>query len=287
MIDFLKKAVVVNIKSLKRNFRKGSLPDFIIIGAQKSGTTALYEYISQHPGIITASRKEVHFFDRPLSRHKGISWYKKFFPNLSYKCALEDNLGHKVMSGEATGAYLFHPLVPQLIYQLVTNQEHKLKFIVLLREPISRAFSHYNHNLRYPNREQKSFHEAIILEDDRISGEIEKLRMDSNYHPTKLLRYSYAKRGFYMEQLERWMQYFDKQDFLIVPSLELLKNPNETTNSVFEFLQLPKYQALLTNPRHVGDYKKDHILPETYNFLKSKLENENLKLNKFLGKKFW
>jgi hypothetical protein len=73
MIDFFKKAVVVNIKSLKRNFRKGSLPDFIIIGAQKSGTTALYEYISQHPGIITTSRKEVHFFDRPCQFFQKIT----------------------------------------------------------------------------------------------------------------------------------------------------------------------------------------------------------------------
>ena len=129
------------------------LPDFLVLGAQKAGTTALYAYLRWHPGITGPSWKEVSFFDRHWWR--GPAWYRGQFPLRS---------GTRLV-GEASPSYLFHPLAPERVRALVPDA----RLVALVRDPVARAYSHYQHEVAL-GREPLSFEDALAAEPERTRG---------------------------------------------------------------------------------------------------------------------
>lgn len=212
------------------------LPNFIIVGASKSGTTTLYDYITAHPDVASASFKEVHFFDRNHNFKRGISHYRAQFPTIAQ--AHYHKLLHQksLVTGEASPLYLFHPLAPKRIAEAVPN----VKLIALLRNPVERAYSQYQMNLRR-GVESLSFKEAIEKEKDRLLGEREKIENDENYTSINYIRYSYLSREIYINQLKEWYNLFDIQQFLILKSEDFFNNPFSIINQVFYFLGLSSW----------------------------------------------
>jgi|SRR5690242_3518862 len=121
------------------------LPHFLIIGAQRCGTTSLFEYLARHPDVAPPSAKELHFFDSEY--HKGDAWYRERFPSLR----------NGFITGEATPYYIFHPHTPTR----VRDWNSKVKLIVLLRNPVDRAYSHYHHEVRL-GTESLDFETALV-----------------------------------------------------------------------------------------------------------------------------
>ena len=134
--------------------KKRILPSFIIIGAQRCGTTSLYDYLSHHPQIIPSPVKELFYFDDYYTR--PIEWYKSFFPTKKEQEKLERDLVASVITGEASPSYFFHPYAAKRIKETLPQ----IKLILVLRDPIERAYSHYTH-IKRVNREPLSFEEAI------------------------------------------------------------------------------------------------------------------------------
>ena len=167
------------------------LPDFLVIGAQKAGTTALYAYLRWHPQITGPSWKEVSFFDRHWWRGEG--WYRGQFPLRS---------GGRLV-GEASPSYLFHPLAPERVHALLPG----VKLVALLRDPVARAYSHYQHEVAL-GREPLSFEDALAAEDERTRGEVERLVADPRAFSRAWWDHTYASRGLYADQLERWLAVF-------------------------------------------------------------------------------
>jgi len=131
------------------------LPDFIIIGVQRGGTTSLYKYMTKHPKIIPALKKEIHFFDNKFG--KGLSWYESQFMQNPFFCLLKrKRKSEDTITGEASPYYIYHPHVPKRISKILPN----VKLIAILRNPIERAFSHYNHEVRL-GAEKLSFEDAL------------------------------------------------------------------------------------------------------------------------------
>ena len=166
--------------SLKRAFRVTTsplrmMPDFIIIGTQKGGTTSLYRYLIDHPNIAPIYIKEPHYFD--IHFHKGIGWYRSHFPTAVEKYYARHVEKHDLITGEASPYYLFHPRAPQRVAKTLP----KAKLIILLRNPVDRAYSQYQHQLRQPGVEPLSFEEAIAYEEKRLAGEEEKILRDEKY----------------------------------------------------------------------------------------------------------
>lgn len=154
----------------------GRAPDFLIIGAQKGGTTSLYTYLCQHPRVVGASRIEVHFFD--LAYDKGWWWYRSHFPVHVFR------RGERIVTGEASPYYIFHPLVPERVRKDLPN----VKLVAILRNPVDRAYSHYQH-VRRNGREPLSFEEAIEREPPRTEGEAEIISSDDEYQSSAHRRY--------------------------------------------------------------------------------------------------
>src|SRR5438876_8544631 len=237
------------------------LPHFLIIGAQKAGTTALYAYVRRHPGVTGPPWKEVSFFDRHYRR--GERWYRGNFPS-----AL---LARGKLVGEASPSYVFHPLAPERVAALVPAA----RLIVLLRDPVDRALSHYHHEVAL-GREPLSFEEALAREPDRTRGEVERMLGDPAYFSEAWWNHTYVARGLYAEQLERWFAVFPREQLLVLTTDELGSQPAQTYARVLDFLGASAHE-LDSFPR-VFEQQYAEMKPETRRLLRETFAEPNRRL---------
>jgi hypothetical protein len=268
---------------LSRNLRKLTasirlLPDFLIIGAQRCGTTSLYRYLCSHPWIAPATKKETHYFD--LHYDRADRWYRRHFPTWLYKRYCQYLLKQDIITGEATPMYLFHPLSPHRIAGLLPD----IKLIVLLRNPIDRAYSNYWHEVRRGN-ETLSFDEAIDHEPDRVQGERERIILHHGrcYAPA-FWQHSYLARGIYNDQLRVWHKLYPREQFLILRSEDFYAAPAKTLDKVFDFLGLPSWELKDHTIYQNGSYPQMPV--PTRKKLKAYFQPHNERLYAFLGYDF-
>lgn len=220
------------------------LPQFLVIGAMRSGTTSLFSYLVQHPQILGSFWKETHYFDGNYWR--GERWYHSCFP---YKNKLKEG----TIVGEATPYYLFHPHGAKRIHALLPNA----KLIVVLRNPTDRAISHYYFSVA-AKRETLPIMDALRLEEKRIQPELEKMQQDESYFSEDTIWFSYKQRGLYNDQLEKYWEIFDRKQLLIVNNEDLLHERRSTLKAVFEFLGIdPSIEIKDLARRDVTDYPED------------------------------
>jgi len=207
-----------------------SLPNFMCIGAAKSGTTTLYDILRQHPEIYVPSFKEPHFFDIPENFDNGLHWYEKNY----YKKA------DKKIIADFTPSYFFDENVPKRIFKSLGGD---MKFLVIFRNPVDRAYSHYLHSKR-DDHEIEGFEEALELEVSRLK----KYKDQSDY--LFYLRHSYVQQGLYGEMLQRYLQYFSLDNFLFIHfEDEFLKERDLTIRSILDFLKVDNSILLNTDIR--------------------------------------
>jgi Sulfotransferase domain len=242
------------------------LPDFLILGAQKSGTTALFAYLRQHPSVSGPFWKEVSFFDRHYVR--GARWYRGNFP-----------LRRGRIVGEASPSYVLHPLAPRRVGELVPNA----RLIVLLRNPVDRAHSHYQHEVEL-GREPLSFEDALAAEDERLHGEVERIVADPTYFSTAWWSHTYKTRGLYAEQLERWFAIFPREQLLVLSNEELADDTHGTYARVLEHIGAPPHR-LADYPR-VFDRVYGEMQPATRQRLSEYFAEPNRRLSELLGRDF-
>ena len=243
------------------------LPDFLIIGAQKAGTTALYAYLRRHPAITGPSWKEVSYFDRHYER--GEAWYRGNFPNRVR--------ARGKLVGEASPSYIFHPLGPGRVKALVPEA----RLVALVRNPVERALSHYHHEVSL-GREPLSFEDALDAEEERLRGEEERLAADSSYFSRAWWSHAYKARGRYAEQLERWLAVFPRDRLLILPSEDLGGEPERTHARVLDFLGAAPHR-LDAYPR-VYERQYEAMSAETRKRLAAEFEAPNRGLYELLGR---
>lgn len=229
--------------------------DVIIIGAQRCGTTSLFEYLSAHPDILPASRKEVHYFDNNFD--KGNKWYSDFFPSsVSGKLRLE-----------ASPYYIFHPHVAARI----ADNTPDIKLILLIRDPVERAYSHFK-LIKKLGREPLTFVEALEQEKARLEPEIDRMHKDPSYSSPAHQNWSYISRGHYQNQIDHWEHYFSNGELLILKMEELASQPNAILKTVTEHL---KIEPLTSIPNKIHN----HIEGVPMDATARKILNEHFKNN--------
>lgn len=254
------------------------LPDFIIIGGKKCGTSSLYNYLVEHPNVAAAFRKEVHFFDNRAGRD-GTLRYRAYFPTSVYKRHVKRNRGLDLLTGEATPYYLFYPLAPARVRKTVPN----VKLIALLRNPVDRAYSHYHHEVRN-GTETLSFEEAIEREAERLSGEWERIDHGA-YDSLSHRRYSYLSRGIYVDQLRNWRACFPEEQLLILRSEDLFADTSGILERAAGFLGLPAMER--EDRRRVNKGAYTETMDEgTRGYLVDYFRPHNEHLYEYLGRDF-
>jgi hypothetical protein len=226
------------------------LPDYLIIGAQRAGTTSLHRYLVQHPGVRTMLRtKGVHFFDVAYGR--GMAWYASRFPTKAYAWYVARRHGVELVTGEASPYYLYHPLVAQRVAEHLP----RVKLIALLRDPVQRAYSHYQHEVAR-GFETLPFEEAIEAEPARLAGEEERMAAEPLYNSFAHQHHSYLARGRYHEQLARWRARFDDDQLLVLSAERFFREPDPTFRRVLDFLGLPAFAPAAYEQHNAHDYRQ-------------------------------
>jgi hypothetical protein len=252
------------------------LPDFIIIGGQRCGTTSLYKYLVEHPEIAPARRKEVHFFDNNFEH--GLHWYSAHFP-LRLSRQAQSAFGKPLICGEASPYYLFHPLVPQRIRDTLPN----VKLITLLRDPAARAYSHYHLSKRL-GLEPLIFEEAIAAEDSRLAGEAERMVANERYYSLSHQHHSYLARGIYVDQIARWHATFPTEQLLILRSEDFYADPGGIIRQVTDFIGVDPIRKQHFDIHNDGKYST--LTTATRDFLYEYFEPHNQRLSEYLGRDF-
>jgi hypothetical protein len=216
------------------------LPGFLIVGAQRCGTTSMYRALSEHPAIVKAVlHKGVHYFD--MNYDRDLRWYRAHFPLLisgrraGARARCRGNGGGSTgLAFESSPYYLFHPLAAQRIATDLPG----VKLIVLVRDPVERAYSAYAHE-RARGFETEPFDRAIELEPQRLEGEAEHMAADPGYLSHSHQHHAYRARGRYAEQLDRLERLFGAHRICVVDSGDFFTKPESAYDTVLDFLDLP------------------------------------------------
>ncbi|MEL7034422.1 MAG: sulfotransferase domain-containing protein [Cyanobacteria bacterium J06592_8] len=254
-------------------------PNFLILGAQKAGTTSLYHYLIQHPQILkNSSFKEVCYFDEDENYNRGYGWYLGHFPS-------QFSQGDR-LSCDASPNYLYYENVPKLIKQDLGD----IKMIAILREPASRAYSAWQMSHSFCDIDHLS-----KFYDSRNFTEAIKEEFEPDFDYRKYpFRYDYVGRGRYLEQIKRYHQFFDPSLLLILTMGQLKKDRAGTLSKICNFLEIEDFstdllQKLEQEQYNVGKYHKKDKSPEdqeTIQFLKEYYAPFNHQLYEFMGSEY-
>jgi hypothetical protein len=259
------------VKNIFRKFSTRSRPDFIIIGAQKAGTSGLFSILEKHSLVSSSSTKEIHYFDNDdWYNNQQIKEYHSHFP---YKSDLK--AGEKVF--EATPLYIFHPEVAKRLHRYNPD----LKLILILRNPADRAFSAwtmYHHNFKTGKHADLNTTDSFTKV---IADEMKNIESATYFDNPR----AYVKRGIYHTQIEEYLKYFNRDQLLIIESSNLKKNHAKTLDKIQSFLGVPHedLKFISSNPSQKNDkhlYEADLI--ELRDFYKP----YNEKLYELLGERY-
>ena len=255
-------------------------PDFVIIGAKRGGTTSLYNYVLEHPGVqpIFPGRqriKGVHYFDSGFDR--GPRWYRSHFPLMAASRPIARPWVAPAITGEASPYYLFHPLAAERL----AAQAPSVRLIVLLRDPAERAYSHYKERIRH-GAESLTFEAALDAEPDRLRGEAERIVAEPGYRSAAHEDHSYLAQGRYLDMLPRWFELFDRDRFYLTASEDFYADPGRVVNEVWSFLGLPS--ARLRSQKKFNFHAAPDLSPATRQRLHAEYADHNDQLGQLLGR---
>lgn len=242
----------------------GALPNTLIVGAAKAGTTSLFDWLSQHPDVAPSRIKEVKYFDHNYSR--GPNWYRaQFAPRRRHKVILE-----------ASPSYLWNRPVPERVRALLGSP----KIIALLREPVDRAYSHYAMKVKQ-GFETLSFEEALAAEPERLAGLAERAAAGEEAFLGPHERFAYVAESLYAEQVERWLAVFPRESLLFIRSEDLFRDPQREMARTLDFLGLAPFDFCDLRPKNVGSYAP--LTPELRARLEGRFAASNARLAQLTG----
>ena len=223
------------------------LPDFLIIGAKRCGTTSLYYHLPEHPCIAKSHHDSMGFFNDNF--HLGLNWYRSFFPTNFYKKSLKSKF-QKLLAFDVTTGYIEKEFTADNIYQTKPD----MKIISILRNPVDRAYSQYHLDVR-EKVETRSFEQAITEEIDELK------RKDLASHNNADRRFlsgksNYLKKGLYALQLKYWFKIFPRENLLILSTEEFESNQQAVYNKIFKFLDISSFEVKDTKKMRKANYVK-------------------------------
>lgn len=261
------------------------LPSFIIFGVGRCGTTSLYNYLTGHPNVGAAQEKEILFFDYHFN--KGLAWYKKNFPLRKFYKSSQ----HKWITGDATPSYMHHPLAPHRIKEILPE----VKLILLLRNPVERAYSHYCQKIN-AQLETFPFELAVRYQlQERAFFQKEKVLGNEKYFRHVYYPHAYISKGVYIENIKKWFALFPKEHILVLQNEEMSKEPQRIFQKTLAFLELPAWEPKeFKKYNYHGDHysvprpssqkaKYEPLTPELRQELMEYFRPYNEQLYEFLG----
>lgn len=223
------------------------LPDFLIVGTKRGGTTSMWNWLVEHPAVlpmfpaVRGKKSSDYFFDGGAA---GERWYRSHFPTQAYRSRMARRLGHRVVTGEASPLYMYDPRICAQVADLMPD----VRVIIQLRNPVKRAVSHWQERVEQ-GVEPLGFEAALAAEQQRTDGELDRMLADPRYYSKEFDWYGYRHRGIYAPQVSQWLSTFSADQILFVISEEFSADEQSVMNTVSDFLGVPRYQRT-AYPRH-------------------------------------
>jgi hypothetical protein len=267
---------IARLEDLLDGAPTGALPDFLIIGAAKCGTTAFYGALCSHPLIVGAARKEIHYFDSEARFRKGSEWYASHFAPVERR----DN--PNTITGEASPRYLYAKEAPARAARVVPNA----KLIVLLRNPIERTYSAYSHAVIRMQRIQRQQKDRPPATSEIGFAEFVRAELGGKGSPPGF-GIAHLARSVYVDQIERWHEHFDREQLLVLASEEFFDQHTQR-NAYAQTLEHLGVQAWQPEAILVANQKsfKEGMTSETRKELEEFFEPHNQRLYEYLGVDF-
>lgn len=216
-----------------RSFR--ALPDFVVIGGQRCGTTSLFKNLAEHPQVLRPGiEKGIDYYS--LHPQRGLDWYRGNFPLRSVARLRTARTGPPQVF-EACTYYMFHPFAVERMAQDLPH----IKLVVMLRDPVERAFSAYKHEFARGFETEPDFTRALALEDERLAGEVDRMAADPTYESHAHRHHAYRARGQYAEQLERVFAHYPREQVFVCDSESFFSRPAQQYGDLTRFLGLEEY----------------------------------------------
>jgi hypothetical protein len=279
------------IKRSARGFGVGTaslrpLPEFLLIGAKRGGTTSFYFDLLEHPAILRLfpppvpwlkkdPTKGVHYFDSNAFRSEA--WYRSHFPTVMTRQLRSRRAGVTARCGEASPYYLFHPAAAARAHALIPDA----RVIALLRDPVMRTYSHWKERRR-GNAEPLDFASALDAEQDRLAGERERLLADPRYRSYPWEQQSYATQSVYVDALLPWVDLYGANRVHVAVSEEYYSKPACVLGDVHEFLGLPRHEGSTSQIRNAA--QGDELDPAMRRRLAARFAEANHALGELIGR---
>jgi Sulfotransferase domain len=217
-----------------------ALPDFLVVGGQRCGTTSMFKTLLEHPSVVgPPMHKGIHFFDT-VDYARGLDWYRGQFPLRATMERRAKGAGGRAITGESSPYYGVHPLAASRIAAALPD----VKLLLLIRDPVERAFSAHTHETAR-GYEDQPFVKALDLESERTTGERERILADPAYESFSLRHHAYTERGQYVEQVERLTGIFGKDRVHVVDADKVFVEPMPVMTEVFDHLGLARRSELV------------------------------------------
>ena len=258
------------------------LPDFLFLAPGACGTTSMVElYLRSNENILPSKINEIFYFN---TKHtNSINWYKVLFPSIFTK-KIRGLIGKKTLTCEATGSYILNPHAPKRIKKIIPD----VKFVVMLRNPTDRTLSNYKRRIRN-TREKRAVEEVIEYELNNFKKEFQEYVKNENEIAFYPFGNSYLAGSRYVEQIEIWLRYFPKEQFLFINSNDYFKDPLKEYNRILEFVGLSSHHPNIQGKRGITPpewFANITIKPETIEFLRNYFQPWNEKLFNLIGVKY-
>ncbi len=260
--------------------RLRTLPDVLMVGVSKAGTSTLSAYLAKHPQFHSPVFKEPHYYD--LHPDQDVSWYRAHFPLELHRWLVQKIFGGRFVTGDFTPSYYLLPHAPGRIQRELPRP----KIILSLRNPVDRAYSHFKDSRSIGYEVFERFEDALEAEPYRLRGELERMQEDPNYCSEKLLGLGYRTRGIYVEYVRGWLQHFSDDELLVLNFDDWIRDPNEVYARICDFLGLQRISLAAYSARNVNE----HVFPEldqrTRDQLREFFVPHNRALYELLGTEF-
>lgn len=255
----------IRFKGVQDQAAKSASPKFLILGQAKAGTSALFQYLSEHPNMVPPLVKEPQYWSQNFCL--GQEWYQSIFPRLPEDCDR--------FTGEGSVTYLVNPAAPKRVSEAMP----KMKLIVLLRDPVSRAYSEYWMNRRV-GRTDETFEEAVTLEMQRVPV----CPLDPPGEGEPQIPMGYLVRSAALPFLKRWLEHFPSSQLLVLRNEDMARDLPETMRRVCRFLEVPSFVPL--DPKRHNEGRYSAISEELRCKLTDWFEPHETALEKFLSERF-
>jgi hypothetical protein len=276
----MKRVVHLGSRSLGRITAPGRMtPSFLICGGQRCGTTSLYRALAEHPVVLKAVlHKGVHYFD--ISYQRGMGWYKAHFPLKGRGERIENRYGVPAQTFESSPYYMYHPQAAARIARDLPGT----KLIVLVRDPVERAYSQHHHEVARAFEPERDFGTALALEPARLHRQEEMLAADPGYYSFAHQHHAYRGRGEYARYLSVMAQHVGRANIHVVESERFFADPADVYDEVCEFLGLPTYLQRPVFEQHNARPRQSDMDPVVRRNLSDHYRPHDEALSRWLGR---